>query len=107
MGVFSLRLESEVERMITDLSKKNAVTKSDMVRILIMRGLEMEPKSNEIFDEILESTLSINSIAIKNFKATAQILANTIGILKTVDENKIETAKEMARKYLEKHEVDV
>lgn len=101
-AIVSVRLDRETDNLLSELAKKKGVKKSDMIRILIIKGLEMDPESNEIFDEILESTLSMNSLVIKNFKATAQILAY---MLSMVDGKKAEAAREVARGYLAKHGV--
>jgi len=107
MGVISVRLDKDTDSLLSELAKKRSVTKSDMVRILILRGLEMDPKSNEVFDEALETMLKINSLMIKNFKISARVLANTnllMGITQDSDK-KIAEAAGKTKLFLEKHGV--
>ena len=107
MGVVSVRLDHEIDALLTDLAQKRSVSKSDMIRILIIRGLEMDPKSNEVLNEILENLLSTNSFIMKNFKVVARVLANTNLLMELTgnSDEKILEAQGKARAFLEKHGV--
>ncbi|MBP9777616.1 MAG: ribbon-helix-helix protein, CopG family [Rickettsiaceae bacterium] len=106
MSVISVRIDSEVDSILTKLSLDRGVTKSDMVRILIVKGLEKENLNIDGYDEFVAIANSNKELLVKNFKATAQVLALTLRIMNNIDSSEIEVAKSNAKQFLEKNGVE-
>jgi antitoxin component of RelBE/YafQ-DinJ toxin-antitoxin module len=107
MAVISVRIDSEIDSLLCNLAVKKGMSKSDFIRILIVRGLDDEDKNNsEIINEIYELLLRNTSVTEKNFKAIAQILPLALRALHNISPDEIEAAKEDARKILEKNGVE-
>ena len=106
MSVISVRIDSEVDNLLTKLSIQRGVSKSDMVRILIGNGLEKETPNLTVLDELLETAKHNQEFLLKNFKVTAQVLALALGVMNHINPDEIKTAKANAKQYLERHGVE-
>jgi hypothetical protein len=106
MGVISVRIDDDTESMLSQMAKKRGVSKSEMVRFLMIRGLDHAPPLSEAGNEMQAALLKNSLMTEKNFKISAQILALTLRILKNINPDDIQEALVDQRTILEKNGVE-
>ncbi len=105
MAMIGVRIDDDIDNIISESAAKRGVSKSDFVRILLVRGMESETNSGEVVNEIFEQTLKTNFVIGKDIKISAKILAAVLRILSKVDGVDFKSLDDDAKTILEKAEV--
>ena len=107
MAMIGVRIDDDIDNIISEGATKRGVSKSDFIRILLVRGMEAQSNANEAINDIFEHSLKTNFIVDKDIKISAKVLAVVLRILNKIDGVDFKLIDEDARKILEKAEVVV
>lgn len=105
MAMIGVRIDDDIDNIISENAAKRGVSKSDFVRVLLVRGMESETNSGEVVNEIHEQALKTNFVIGKDIKISAKILAVVLRILNKIDAVDIKSLDDDAKTILEKAEV--
>ncbi|MBP9777545.1 MAG: ribbon-helix-helix protein, CopG family [Rickettsiaceae bacterium] len=105
MAMIGVRIDDDVDNIISENAIKRGMSKSDFIRMLLVRGMETETNSGEVVNEIFEHSLKTNFIVGKDIKISAKILAAVLRILNKIEGVDLKSLDEDAKIILERAEV--
>jgi hypothetical protein len=105
MAMLGVRIDDDIDKIISESAAKRGVSKSDFIRVLLVRGMEAESNASEVINDIFENTLKTNFVVGKDIKISAKVLAVVLRILNKIDSVDFKSIDEDANKILEKAEV--
>jgi hypothetical protein len=107
MAMIGVRIDDDVDNIISENAIKRGMSKSDFIRMLLVRGMELETNSHsgEVVNEIFEHSLKTNFIVGKDIKMSAKILAGVLRILNKVEGVDLKSLDEDAKIILDRAEV--
>lgn len=103
MSVISVRIDDEAEQELATMAARRGLSKSEIVRLLIIRGLEKYASNTDLLNEqtnLLQENISLTQKAIKS---SVQSLAFARRILGHLDTENIPLAIEDAKRILEQN----
>ena len=106
MSVISVRLDNEAEKELVTMASRRGINKSEMVRLLIIRGLDKYASNTELLNEQTDLLQENISLTRKAIKSSVQSLAFARRILGHLNEDKIQYALEDARRILAQNGLD-
>lgn len=106
MSVISVRLDNEAEKELVMIASRRGIKKSEMVRLLIIRGLDKYTSNTELLNQQTDLLQENISLTRKAIKSSVQSLAFSRRILGHLNEDKIQYALEDARRILAQNGLD-